>query len=148
MRSLSFHAAALAMLAALTLGASAANAGQSPASQNVSASLCSVSRAVATQLARATSLNQTATPAGLKKAYEALESAKPALIGAASGTIKTDLRRVFSFLDLVTSDLEKANWKVANLAPYFPALIAKEKAVAPSFKRLTTYYRTKCHFKI
>jgi hypothetical protein len=148
MRSLSIHAAALAMLAALTFGASAASAGETPASQDVSASLCSVSRAIATQLAHATSLNQTATPAGLKKAYEALESAKPALIGAARGTIKTDLRRVFGFLDLVTSDLKKANWQVANLTPYFPALLVKEKAVAPSFKRLTTYYRTKCHFKV
>jgi hypothetical protein len=148
MRSLSFHAVALAMLVALTVGASVANAGRSPASRNASASLCSVSRVVATQLARATALNETATPAGLKKAYGALESAKPTLIAAAHGTLKTDLRRVFGFVDLVTSDLKKANWQLANLAPFFPALLAKEKAVAPSFKRLNTYYRTKCHFKV
>jgi hypothetical protein len=147
MRSLTFLLA-VAMLAALTVGASGATAGQSPASRSTSTSLCSVSRALAAQLAHSTSLNQTATPAGLKKAYEGLERAKPTLIAVAHGPIKSDLRRVFSFVDLVTADLKKVNWQIAKLAPYVPALLVKVQAIKPSLTRLDAYYRTKCHFKM
>jgi hypothetical protein len=148
MRSIAFLSAALAMLAALTVGASVASGAQSPTSRSTSTSLCSVSRTLATQLAHTTSLNQASTPSGLKKAYTGLERAKPSLIGAAHGTLKTDMRRVFSFVDLVTTDLKKVNWQISQLTPYFPALLAKVQAVKPSFTRLNTYYRTKCHFKM
>lgn len=148
MRGSSLLAAAVPVLVVLTLGATAATAAASPTSRSASASLCSVSRTVAAQLGHATALNETATPAGLKRVYGALESAKPKLIGATPGRLKADMRNIFSFVDLVTADLKKVNWQIAKMTPYLPALIAKGQAVNPSLTRVKAYYRTTCHFKV
>ena len=148
MRPSTMLSAAAIFLSALALGAAGATAAPSPASQTASASLCSVSRSVAATIVRSTSINHASTPAYLKTFYGKLESAKPALIAAAHGTTKSDLRKVFGFIDLADADLKKADWQIARVVPYFPALVAKGKAVDPSLKRLTTYYRTTCHFKV
>src|SRR5438045_350043 len=125
MRPVHVHSVAVLALALGALGAGSASASPSPTSRSAAASLCSVSKAVATDLAHSTSISPTSTPAGLKRVYGKLESAKPALIGAASGSLKTDMRKVFGFVDLANTDLEKVNWQISQLVPYVPALLAK-----------------------
>jgi len=113
-------------------------------------SLCTTAKSVAHNLVDSTSLsaNASATPARLKVIYTAIVNAEPALLGSASGTIKTDLSKVLVFVNVVDADLKKANWHASALAPQLPTLSAQARKVAPPLHTLEAYLHTTCHLDV
>lgn len=145
-----FLVPAACVLAALTVGASVAGgASRTPAAAVRAASFCSVSRDVAKALVRATKgLSAASLPTQLETKYTLIVHAEPKLLGAAPGSLKRDLRKVFSFVNLVYAKLKSANWQIAGLASSIGVLEAKAKQAEPAVTRLGHYYRTTCRFHV
>jgi hypothetical protein len=135
--------AAVAFAAALANGAAAAPAASS-------AGLCTVARGVAQDIVNSTSIAKGAglTPAQLKTAYGEIQAAEPALLAAASGAQKTELRQVFSFVNALIPDFEKANWRVAGLAPYMHDLVPRAQRAARPVHALQAYFSKTCKLNV
>jgi len=88
------------------------------------------------------------TPANLKLAYTTIAKDEGGLLGTAPKSLKANLRRAFSFINLVKSDFEKVDWQAAKMAPYFPALVAKGTADAKPIAAVEAYLRKTCHLPI
>jgi hypothetical protein len=134
--------AALSLLVLLAVGAS--NAGAQPSGGN----FCSVSRAVARNIAGVTKVDQAATPATLKATWGAIAAAEPALKASATGSIKANLLPVLAFVNVVVADLKKVDWQVTGLAPYGATLLAGAQRIKPNVAVLDRYYRTTCHLHV
>ena len=136
----------LAFVALACAGAATA----SPRSTASTRSLCSTAKSVAHDIINAASLsaNAAASPARLKAIYTTIVNAEPALVGSASGSIKSDLRKVLAFVNVVDADLKKANWHASALAPQLPTLLPQAQKVAPQFQRLKVYFNTTCHLGV
>ena len=67
------------------------------------------------------------------------------LLASAPKSLKSNLSRTFSFINLVKSDFAKADWQAAKMTPYFPALVAKATANAKPISAVETYLKGTCH---
>jgi hypothetical protein len=144
-RSVAAIGAAMVLFALCAAGATAA---PSPAGL-ATTRLCTVARGVAADLKRsATISNAQMSRTRLKALYTKIAQAEPALLAASSGAIKTDLRQVFGFVNVVIADLKKANWTFAGLAPYAADLSARAAKVKHPLDALDAYFTKTCKFKM
>ena len=141
---------AAAAVTAIALCAPAATA--APLRHTQESSLCGTAKAVAKYLGTALKLDSTgvvaATPANLKLAYTTVVHNEKAMLGGAPASLKPSLAATFSFVNLVEADFAKAGWQVKNMQPYFPALVAKGKAVGKQIAVVRAYLRGTCHVPI
>jgi hypothetical protein len=138
------------VIALAVLGTFAAGAGATTASPAGANSLCSYGKSVAKALIQS---GQLITPkAGeslatlesqLKTNMLRIQAAEHGLIAASSGSIRTDLVKVFAFDNFVIAKLKAANWNFAALASQAAALEAKAQAVKPQLLALKAYFN-KC----
>jgi hypothetical protein len=143
-RQLWAFAFACALVAVSTDGATAARASTARASD-----LCSVSKAVATNIANSTKTSSIeGSPTKLKAFWGKIQSAEPSITGAAPGSLKPRFTRVFAFINNVVGDLNKVNWNFTGLVPYEKTLVAQANKEAPDITALKAYYRTTCHFDV
>lgn len=142
-------AAALAAVVAVLALAAAAVAPPAQATSASTASLCSVAKGVAKDIVRSASItaNRTLTPAQVKTIYLTIQKSEPALLGAASGPMKANLRKVFAFVNVVIADFKQANWEPAGMVKFIPSLLPRVKAVASPLNAVGKYFRTTCKFK-
>jgi hypothetical protein len=138
-------AAALAAAAGIAAGTATA----APASSAHAASLCSVAKGVAADIAAATSFSpgSSVTPAKLKIVYTKVAAAEPSMLGAASGKQKADLQAVFSLINTIKADFEKANWQPGAIVRFVPALVPRVQRLKPQITRVRTYFRATCKIK-
>jgi hypothetical protein len=137
---------ARALVAAVTLSlALVAGAGATRASQ---ASFCGISKGVAANLVNLENqLKSAPPPTRLKAEYGAILSAEPSLKSSVPGNLKVQLNTVFGLANTVAADLQKANWNVAGLAPYYSSLTVKFTKAKPSFDTLSNYWHGTCKIK-
>jgi hypothetical protein len=128
------------------VGANASTASKSASAR--SSSLCSVSKAVASDIVHSTAVKPTDTSAYLKTVYGKIHAAESTLVSAASGSIKSDLHKVFGFVNVLITDLKKANWNVAGLAPYEKTLTADAAKIKTPLAALKHYYSTTCKLHV
>jgi hypothetical protein len=142
----SLVAAGCALLV-LAVGANAALGARSADART--ASLCSVSKSVAANIAGSTDTKNIAgSPTKLKAFWGKIQSAEPTILGAASGSMKTHLTHVFAFVNTVIGDLNKVNWNYTALLPQEQTLENKAAQVAPDLKVVKTYYTKTCNLKV
>ena len=145
---------ALALLLATIACFAAAAAGAAPTARSsvvATSSLCSVARGVAADIVHSTSIKTTGavTPTELKLTYGKIAAAEPALLGAASGAIKVDLRQAFAFINLVIADFKKVNWNtVALVQRYGTTLVPRAQKIQRPVKVLDTYFTKTCKMKL
>ena len=133
----------------MTFAMTASGAPMSAARGVARNSLCSVSKSVARDIVRSSKLaGPTSTPHYLKTVYGKISAAEPKILGAASGTIKTDFTKVFGFVNTVIRYLRQANWNVLGLAAHQKTLEADARKVAPDLRALKRYYTSTCRFKV
>jgi len=111
-------------------------------------SFCGTAKGVAKYLKSTlspTSSGAAVSSADLKLTYTTIANEEGALLGAAPKSLKTNLRRAFSFINLVKSDYEKVDWQTAKMAPYYPALVAKGAATAKPIAAVKAYLHNSCH---
>jgi len=134
------------LLALVVLASSASSAGASSSRRSETAgSFCGVARGVARDIVKSTSLsNGRGTRANIKTTYLKIAAAEPALLASAPGPIKSDLRPVFAFVNLVIVDFKKVNWNPRRLTPYLPTLIPRAQKVQKPLHTLEVYFKTIC----
>ena len=141
-------------IALLAVAVTASAAGAAPASRSrgaAPASLCGVSRNVAKSIVRSTSSlapSSANSPSALKARYTAVTRAEPALLAAARGSTKTDLKKALVFVNLLTAKLQKVGWNLVGLAPSATVLEASAQRAGPSIQRLEKYYSKTCKLKV
>jgi hypothetical protein len=140
-----------ASVAAVALCATAASA--APALHAApQGSFCGTAKGIVKYLSSTLALSPSAvaaqTSANLRLAYTTVVSHEGALLGSAPKSLKANLRGAFSFVNLVKADFQKASWQVANMAQYFPALVAKATANARQISAVETYLRGTCHLQV
>jgi len=141
-----------AAFAALGLCVSAATA--SPASRQSAhaGSFCGTAKGIARYLSQSLKLTASgvaaSTPANLKLTYTTVVNHEGALLASAPSSLKPSLTKTFSFVNVVKSDFQKADWQIAKLTPYFPALVAKGNAAAKPIAAVKTYLDDTCHLPI
>jgi hypothetical protein len=129
--------------------ATAAAARATPTSQTGLQTFCSTARGVARSIVNSTTLpSGRVTPAALKTAYTKVAAAEPSLLATAPASLKTDLRPVFGFINVLIADFKQADWKVSNLTPQLPALAAQVRKVNPHIRRVRSYLDTTCKLDI
>jgi hypothetical protein len=138
-------------IAALALCATAATA--APARHDsTQSSFCATAKGIVKYLRSTLTLSAsgvaTQTPANLKLEYTTVVSREGGLLGAAPASLKANLRRAFSFVNLVKADFVKAGWQVAKMTPYFPALAANAQANARPITAVKSYLDDTCHLPI
>jgi len=140
------------LVAMLTLCLTAATAAPARHSSTQARSFCSTAKAIAKYLSSTLTLTTSGvvaqTPANLKLAYTTVVHYEPALLGTAPKSLKTNLRRALSFVNLVKADFEKADWQVAKMTPYFPGLVAKATANARPITAVKSYLDGTCHVPV
>ncbi|SRR6266536_6176816 len=123
--------------------------GPATSSQRSALGFCGVARGVARDIVSSTSISNGRTvPANVKVVYPKVAAVEPALLAAAPGSVKTHLRPVFGFINLVIADFKKVNWNPAELAPYAQTLIARARAVAGDIRTLKVYFRATCKLNV
>jgi len=132
------------------LGALLTFAAGAGASAGTSADFCSVSRSVAAQIVSLTSTSglATASSSRLKAEFTAITSAEPQLRSTAPANIKSEVTKILNLVDVLTSDLKKANWSITGLVPHEAALEQDFTRVKPSITKLRSYYRTSCKLRV
>jgi hypothetical protein len=111
--------------------------------------LCSVAHGVAADIVRSTSFAGTrVTPAKLRIVYTKVQASEPALRAAASGRIKTDLKPVLAWINVLVADLKKANWQTSKMLPYYASLAAGATRIEPQIDALRTYFRSTCKLDV
>ena len=132
------------LLGLVVLTGYSAPAGASTSSRS---SFCGVARGVARDIVNSTSTSN-ATAANIKVVYEKIAAAEPALLSTAPAPIKSDLRPVFGFLNLLITDYKKVSWSPARLGPYYPTLVARARKVQAPLHALKVYFNTTCHLNV
>jgi hypothetical protein len=110
-------------------------------------SFCGVAKGVARDIVNSTAMSN-ALPANIKIFYEKIAAAEPALLASAPGPIKSDLRPVFGFVNLVIVDYKKVSWNPRRMGPYLPALVARGRTVQAPLHALKVYFNTTCHINV
>ena len=115
-------------------------------------SLCNTAQSIAASLGPALKLTASSataeTPAKLKLAYTTIANNESTMLAGSPRRLKRSLSVAFSWLNLVKTDFTKAGWDLANMAPYFPALAAKETADKKQITAVLAYLRGTCHVKV
>jgi hypothetical protein len=112
-------------------------------------SFCRAARSVARDIVNSTAIaNGHVVPANIKVVYEKIAAAEPALLSSASKPIKSDLRPVFGFVNLLIADFKKVNWNPAGLASYMPTLIARARAIQKPLHALQVYFKGTCKLNV
>ncbi|HEX7083695.1 MAG TPA: hypothetical protein VF186_06245 [Gaiellaceae bacterium] len=140
-----------AAVAALALCVSAATAAPAHRGSTQARTFCGAAHAISKYLKGALAMTNGVvdeTPANLELAYTTVVNSEPALTATAPKSLRPSLAQVFSFLNLVKADFEKADWQVAKMKPYFPALIAKGNAIAKPARVVRAYLHGTCHIGI
>lgn len=133
---------------ALSVG-SATAAPTSFSSRVAASSLCTVARGVAKDIVNSTSVsNGKANPANIKATYEKIAAAEPALLGASSGALRSDLHQVFGFVNLVIADFKKVDWSPAGMAQYVPTLLPRAAQVQKPLHTLELYFHKTCKLDV
>jgi hypothetical protein len=147
-RAVSTLVPALVVVAACAGAAIAAPS--SPSSTAAASSFCSASRSVAHDIVNSTSVsNGQVNPANLKTTYLKIQAAGPKLLKAAPKKVKTDLRPVLSFVNVIVADFKSVNWSpTALIQRYGTALVPRAQAVAPHVKRLKVYFHKTCKLNV
>jgi len=127
----------------------ASTAGAAPTRSASAANLCSVAKGVGHSLVKTPSTTSFTTElATTKKNAAKILAAKGALVSAAPGSIKKNIKTVIAWFGLVQTDLNKVHWNIAALESK-PALvqrlIAAGNKAEPSFNRLKVYFHKTCH---
>jgi hypothetical protein len=139
----------LAVLAICSGGAKGAPSSSSSSSASPTGNLCAVAHGVARDIVNATSVtNGNVTPANLKTTYETIARAEPALLASSSGSIKTDLRQVFGFVNLLIADFEQVNWQPSGISKYAPELLPRAAKVQRPLHALKVYFNTTCKLDV
>jgi hypothetical protein len=76
-------------------------------------------------------------------------AAKTALIGAAPGSLKPDMRKAIALFALFKTDLGKVHYNFAALATRPTLLHGLEKTIStsgPAFHQLKLYFTKTCHY--
>ncbi len=134
-------------LLVLAVGASGALGARSSSART--ASLCSVSKAVAASIVHSTDTKNIAgSPTTLKAFWGKIQHAEPTILGAASGPMKTHLTHVFAFVNAVIGDLNKVNWNYTALLPDEKTLESRAEKVAPDLKAAKNYYDNTCKLDV
>jgi hypothetical protein len=138
---------ALAVSAADATSASASSSTR--AGSETAASFCGVARGVARDIVNSTSLSHAAalTPADLKTAYGKVAAAEPALLSSSPKTLKSNLRQVFGFVNLLIADYKKTNWNVRGLLAD-PTLVPRAKAVQRPMHAVKIYLNGTCKLNV
>jgi hypothetical protein len=125
------------VLAVAVCGSAAARTTRGASTAN---SFCDTAHGVAKYLKSTLALNAAGvaaqTPANLKAEYTAVANAE------------ANLRSAFGLLNLVKSDFEKADWKFADMAPYFPTLAARARATQRPVAAVKAYLSRTCHLAL
>lgn len=136
---------AAACAAALAAAVVPARAAAAPSGSR----LCSVAHGVAADIVRSTSFAGTrVTPTKLRIVYTKVQASEPALRAAASGRIKTDLKPVLAWINVLVVDLKKANWQTSKMLPYYASLAAGATRIEPQIDALRTYFRSTCKLDV
>ena len=137
----------IVLAAILAASVSAGAAAAKPAA--AAGGLCNVARGVAHDIVESTSVaDGSVTAAKLKSTYLTIAHAEPALLAAASGRNKVDLRRVFSFVNVVIADFEKVAWRPGGITRYIPALLPRARKAELPIHRLGLYFRGTCKLDV
>jgi hypothetical protein len=138
------------VLVALTGFSTPAGASSSSrSSREAAGSFCAVARGVARDIVSSTAIvNGHLVPAKIKVIYEKIAGSEPALLASAPGPIKSDLRPVFGFVNLLIVDFKKVNWNPAGLAPYASTLTARAKTIQKPLNALKAYFKTTCKLNL
>jgi hypothetical protein len=143
---------ALALALVVLTGSSTATAGAAPstrAGRDTARSFCGVARGVARDIVNSTSIsNGRVVPANIKTTYEKIAAAEPALLASAAAPIKSDLRPVFGFVNLVIADFQRVNWNPSGISPYLPTLIARSRSVQRPLHAVKVYLNTTCKLDV
>jgi hypothetical protein len=131
---------------AVCVGSSSA----APRSGASATSLCSVAKSVARDIVNSTSISSKAgvSAANLKTTYLKIKAAEPSLLGASSGALKTDLRQVFSFVNVVIVDFQKVNWQPSGILPYLPSLLPRAQKVEKPLQVVKGYFENTCKLHV
>jgi hypothetical protein len=144
----------LGLVLALAVSAADAAAAAAPSSaptvNGSAAGFCGVARGVAHDILNSTSLSggSAATPANLKTTYTKIAAAEPALMSSAPTKLKSDLRRVFGFVNVLIADYKKVNWNARALLPDLPTLVPRARAVEGPMHTLKVYLNTRCKLNV
>jgi hypothetical protein len=144
---------ALVLLAVGTAGASASAASRASAAE--AGSFCGLAAGIAkTALNPSSGLSPTSAATSLaslesklKTEFGMIQAAEPALIGAAPGSIKGDLKQVFAVDNMLFQDLKNAHWNFLALAPDEKSLEAEEAKIKVPLATLEAYFKTSCGIK-
>jgi hypothetical protein len=132
------------LLTLVVLTGYSAPAGASTSSRS---SFCGVARGVARDIVNSTAMSN-ATPANIKIFYEKIAAAEPALLASAPGPVKSELRPVFGFVNLIIVDYKKVSWNPRRMGPYLPTLVARGRTVQAPLHALKVYFNTTCHLNV
>jgi hypothetical protein len=136
---------AAACAAAVAAAALPARAAAAPSGTR----LCSVAHGVAADIVHSTSFAGTrVTPTKLRIVYTKIQASEPALRAAASGRIKADLTPVLGWINVLVTDLEKADWRTSRMLPYYASLAAGAQRIEPQIDALRTYFRSTCKLDV
>jgi hypothetical protein len=133
-------------VALLALCAGAASA--APSSSTSATSLCSVAKGVARDIVNSTTVSKTVTAANLRTTYLKIKAAEPSLLGASSGALRTDLRQVFGFVNVLIVDFQKVNWQPSGVVQYLPSLEPKAQKLARPLHALKAYFEGTCKLDV
>src|SRR5690348_9039055 len=101
-------------IAALALYATAATAAPTRHSATEGSSFCGKAKSIARYLTSTLTLTTSGvaaqTPANLKLTYTTVVNNERPLLASAPKSLKSNLSRTFSFINLVKSDFAKADW--------------------------------------
>jgi hypothetical protein len=136
-------------LACLALAGYAPSAGAAPTARQSSSSFCGVARGVAKDIVSSTTMaKRRVNPTDIMITYKKVHAAEPALLAAAPSPVKSRLRPVFGFVNLVIADYKKVNWDPSALGPFLPSLAARGVKIEPQLQALRTYFRTTCKIDV
>ena len=137
----------LALVVLTGYSTSAGASTSSPSSRETARSFCGVAHSVARDIVNSTAISN-GLPANIKIFYEKIAAAEPALLASAPGPIKSDLKPVFGFVNLLIVDFKKVSWNPRRLTPYYPTLIARARTVQTPLHALKVYFNTTCKLNV
>ena len=110
-------------------------------------SFCGVARGVARDIVNSTTMSN-ATPTNIRIVYTKIQAAEPALLASAPGSVKSKLRPVFGFVNLLIVDYKKVSWTPSRMGPYLPSLVARGRTVQAPLHALKVYFNGTCHLNV
>jgi hypothetical protein len=132
------------LLSLVVLTGYSTRAGASTSSRS---SFCGVARGVAHDIVNSTAMSN-ATPTNIKIFYEKIAAAEPALLSSAPRRVKSELRPVFGFVNLIIVDYKKVAWTPSRMGPFLPTLVARGRTVQAPLHALKVYFNGTCHLNV